>query len=619
MYFCAKICCNLKRVFWIILFVFVAAFYTKAQNDTVLFSAHGGFYDDVFSLELFNYYPQNHIRYTINGNRPTAQSPLFEEPLVLDASLYSKSDIYTIQISPDNLVYVPDSVRHCIVIRAAVFDENDSCISKVATNSYFIRALGCDTHGLPVVSLCADSLDLFGYEQGILAPGAYFDPSNPEWTGNYYESGRDWERLANMEFYEIDDNTGINQPIGLRTHGGNARRVPQKGLKVYARKEYGSKRFHHQFFKSISNNSFKHLVLKPFFDQWFWTGIQNNICQRMARDINVESLATRPSVLFLNGEYWGIYTVCERPDAHYLEDHFGFADEEINVIGNWNGLNENGDSTGFLQMMDWLEDADLSDDSNYAYLCSLIDIDCFIDYYCLELFIANTDWPVNNMRCYQFHNEKWRWIFYDGDNGLQDMDFNVFENATSTLNPGWPNDLKSTLMFRKLLLNDVFKARFLSRLNDLMSGLFRYEITKQYFETEASLVRDEVSNHTFRFNRPNSLVHWEALIAIQDNFLRNRVADMNDRIQEFFFVDDFVLDGFLSCYPNPFTDEMHISVETGGIDVDEIVIYDMMGRRVFTLPCFLSEGMNEITIHPNLTAGVYLLNVGGNTRRIVRF
>ena len=105
-----------------ILFALSVVFGAMAQNDTVLFSAHGGFYDEVFSLEMFNYYPQYHIRYTTNGNRPTAQSPLYDGPILLDASKYSKSDIYTIQISPDNLVYVPDSVQHCIVIRAAVFD-----------------------------------------------------------------------------------------------------------------------------------------------------------------------------------------------------------------------------------------------------------------------------------------------------------------------------------------------------------------------------------------------------------------------------------------------------------------------------------------------------------------
>ena len=609
----------MKKLQLLLVFSICLSFLAKAQNDTVLFSASGGFYEDVLQLELFNFNPQYHIRYTTNGNRPTAQSPCYSEPLLLNEALYSHSDIYTIQMSAEHLVYVPNSVQHCIVIRAAVFDENDSCVSGVATQSYFISALGCDTHGLPVVSLCADSLDLFGYEQGILVPGVYYNPLDPEWSGNYYQSGRDWERLVNMEFYEPDNNTGINQLTGLRTHGGNARRGPQKGLKVYAREEYGAKRFRHKFFKSIPNNSFKHLVLKPFVDEWFWAGIENNICQRMARDVNVESLATRPAVLFLNGEYWGIYTVCERPDAHYIEDHFGYDDEEINLIGKWNGLSENGDNSGFLQMMAWLEDADLSDETNYEHLCSLIDIDCFIDYYCLELFIANADWPVNNMRCYQFHDKKWRWIFYDGDNGLQDMNFDVFENATSTLNPGWPNDLKSTLMFRRLLENPEFRARFQTRLATLMEGSFGYENTQGYLEAEATLVRAEVPYQAARFNRPGHIQQWEYLVAIQDNFLRNRVDNMKDRIADFFHsVNEFGGDLFYS-YPNPSSGEIYLYVDMDCMSASEIAIYDLMGRKVFATPYQFSAETSRITLNPSLSAGVYILKVGNYVQRIVRY
>ena len=179
----------------------------------------------------------------------------------MDASKYSRSDIYTIINCPEQDFYLADSVQRCIVIRAAVFDENDSCISAVKTNSYFIRALGCDTHGLPAVSLCADSLDLFDYETGIFVPGMHFDSSNPYYTGNYFQRGDEWERLTNIEFYELD-NQGVNQLVGMRTHGKQSRWRQQKGLKVYAREEYGEKRLKHKFFETLPINNFKHLCLK---------------------------------------------------------------------------------------------------------------------------------------------------------------------------------------------------------------------------------------------------------------------------------------------------------------------------------------------------------------------
>ena len=75
----------------------------------------------------------------------------------------------------------------------------------------------------------------------------------------------------------------------------------------------------------------------------------------------------------------------------------------------------------------------------------------------------------------------------------------------------------------------------------------------------------------------------------------------------------------LFCYPNPFSDEIRIGFEAECLGADEISIYDLMGRKVFAMPCKLVEGRNEFTINPSLTAGMYLLKVGGCVQRIVRF
>ena len=101
------------------LWLLVPFFGIGQPAEKACFSVPGGFYEDQFTLEISPFYPQHHIRFTTNGNRPTAQSRLYTGPLLLDGRLYSTSDNYTIQISPDDLVYVPETVPHGIVIRAA--------------------------------------------------------------------------------------------------------------------------------------------------------------------------------------------------------------------------------------------------------------------------------------------------------------------------------------------------------------------------------------------------------------------------------------------------------------------------------------------------------------------
>lgn len=482
---------NLLLVYFLFLPLMVLA-----QETEVSFSVTGGFYDSTFSVALSCMEPDCHIRYTTNGNTPTVASPEYRSPLQLGESLYSRSDIYKLRTCPDSLWYEPDWVRHCIVIRAAAFDTKGNRVSGVATQSYFIRSLGCDTHGLPVVSLCADSLDLFDFERGIMVPGVWYDPMNPDWSGNYYQRGREWERHCNVEFYELD-NGGINQYAGLRTHGGNARREQQKGLKIYARKEYGEKRFGHKFFDGLDNASFRRLVLKPYRD--LAQALRDDVATRMAQSLNVETVASRPTTLFINGEYWGIYYLKERPDEHYLANHFGYKPKDFTVIKKWGTETVLDGSSRFVQMMQSIDKADFSNEDDYNRIASIVDLDCLIDYYCLEIFTANVDWPANNSCCWQVIDEKWRWVFYDGDGCFSDPGFDAFANAVYDGDEVWPASRISTLIFRKLIDNEGFRRQLFERFSHLILNELDVNKAIQYFENAYEIIQDEVGAQVERF------------------------------------------------------------------------------------------------------------------------
>ena len=595
----------------------IVCFTAKAQNDTVIFSANGGFYDDVFALQLSNTNPQNYIRYTINGNRPTAQSPIYEASLQLDGSMYSRSDIYTIINCPEQDFFQPDSIRHCIVIRAAAFDENDSCVSSVVTNSYFIQALGCDTHGLPAISLCADSLDLFDYERGIFVPGVHYNPSKPYSTGNYFMKGRDWERLSNIEFYGFDNNEGINQQVGLRTHGKQSRWRSQKGYTLYAREEYGKKRIRYQFFDTTPIDKYKRLILKPFMSSFNGSGCADYISNRIALHLDVEAMSSRPGVLFINGEYWGMYYVEEKPDEHYLHDHLDVDKDSVNIIKEWIEA-DCGSPDNYLALYAWLEQANLANEEQYAYVESRIDMDNCIDYYIFQLFSENLDWPAQNVRMWQENDGPWRWIFYDGDGCLHEQGMDVFANATYDGDGGYPSSRRATLFFRRLLENEQFKERFASRFNQLAFTTFSYQNTKPYFDYITQQLRDEVPNQIERFNFPHAFSTWENYcIVVHDRFLRDRPERIIEALNDYLSVEEPPTT-MVQCYPNPFSDELRIEFDSEGFGGKEVAIYDLMGRKVFAQPCCLNTGCNTIVLHPTLGSGMYFLKLGNHAIKIVR-
>ena len=619
----------MSRNKWILLLLLFAFRFELFSQTEVLFSHHGGFYEEPFALSLGCSNLNCHICYTTNGDTPTEHSKRYVNPMLLDESLFSTSDIYTLPIAPLFEPFVPASVQHAIVIRAAAFDEDGQCVSEVVTNTYLIRNLGCDHNGLAVVSVCADSLSLFDYETGILVPGAHFIPAYPDWTGNYYERGREWERLANVEFYE-PDNTGINQQCGIRTHGNRARKAPAKGLKLYAREEYGKKRFKHLFFDTTPIRSFKHLILKPFSTLWPCSGVQDYMANRIALQVGLEAPNSRLVALYLNGEYWGIYFLQEKLDDRYLEDHFGIEIEECNIIsGNGNKINsaewdlevESGESAGFEQMMDWLEEADLSDNANYAYLSSLIDIDNFIDYQIFETFIANTDWPANNFRCWQSDGSKWRFAFFDGDATMLEKDYDVMGNATCVRDNHWHTGGRSTLMFRRLLENDDFKMRFESRVDALCNGVLQYDSLAPFLNGIEQDLRAEVPRQIDRFGYPESMDYWTWGVYLVRSFLEDRIGAYQQACEDFeplklhqyqSNTDDFVI------YPNPVEDEVHIKMLDGRSRTTGFVLCDVSGRVIVGGTCYL-PACQEIVLNLDLRAGIYVVKIGPYAHRFVKF
>lgn len=594
-------------------------FGTSQDVEKPCFSAVGGFYETSFILEITPANPQHHIRFTTNGNRPTAQSRLYTEPLLLDGSLYSDADIYTIQVAPDDQMFYPDSVKHCIVIRAAEFDDNDSCVSEVKTNSYFIRSLGCDTHGLPVMSLCSDSLGLFDYYTGIMVPGRFFYPTDPNWTGNYFCKGANWERTCNVEFYELN-NRGINQIAGLKTHGGASRRQQQKGFKILAKEEFGEKRFKHNFFSQTPVDSFKHLSLKPFrCSHWMTTGLQDALAQQLARSLDLETLCSRQMVLFLNGEYWGIYALQEVPDEHFLEDHYEADQVQCNIIKKWKEL-DCGDSTHWHDFFGWMSDADLSLPENYDFATAHIDVSNFIDYQIFELFSMNVDWPANNVRCWQEGDGKWRWFFYDGD-GCFFRDWDAFSNAIDTSQAVFPSNARSTLFFRKMIQNPVFFKRFESRFQQVMSNQLRNERLTTVFDSLCSVIVGEVPFTAERFSFPADMEKWAKDTASVNTLLERWTAMVSQRLNAFSLAyelpESFALAG-LSCFPNPTSDAVVLSVVSDAPKTSQLLVFDAFGRQVCQQSVSLEAGSNLISLDLPFPPGLYFLKIDHLVTKIIR-
>jgi len=585
----------------------VLLFVLQAQGQEVVFSKAGGFYNSSFSLEL-RCDTDYTIRYTTNGSRPSMASTRYTQPLLLDESFFSKSDIYTIVNCIPSIYHVVEEVEHAIVIRAAAFDDNGVCMSPVVTQTYCIKSLGCDLHGLSVLSIAADSLDLFDYETGIFIPGVNYNPADTTGSGNYNMTGREWERQVNVEFYETD-NHGINQQCGLRTHGGASRWFQQKGMRLYAREEYGQKRFNHAFFETTSISSFKRLNLHPFrCSNWLQTGGQEFLSQCVAAKMDIDGLGVRQVVVFINGEYWGIYTLEESPDERYLKDHYDVDLDEVNIIKYW-GVTSHGDGMDWWRFRNWLENADLNQPADSAYAFSRMDMHSFIDYFLLETYSANLDWPQNNVLQWQARNgEPFRMMFFDGDGCFTRWYYQSLDNATHVGN--------SSMVIIKLLESDSFVRLFYERYLELKASVFHYNPMKQLWDDYRHQVEEEVLQQSNRFGFPKNMQRWQSDMDSTEAFFIKRFSAFDHEIREIFGPVEHEL-GNVGVYPNPNNGSFTISLTMDNRVIVPIEIYDVMGRRVFAEDGFIMPGRNLLPMTFDLPAGIYLLRVGTIMQRII--
>lgn len=582
----------------------LVAGWLPAQNLQVV--PAGGFY--IHAPQVTMTCPDTSLRifFTTNGQPPTAADRPYTHPLTLTSSLFSDAALYQVPMCPPSNLYVPDDgVQRVVVLRAAAFNSLGQRVGQVVTNTYLVQDLGSDSHGLPVVSICASHHDLTDASTGILVPGVWYN--GDDWSGNYYQEGREWEREVNMEIY-LPDGQVLNQQCGLRTHGGSARRYVQKGLKVYAREEYGDKRFRARIFEDTDVDAFKRLVLKPFACAWTHAGVQNMVTVQIARNLQLDVPAIRPAVLYLNGEYWGIYFIQEKPDERFLQDHYGGNEDYYNIMSNWVNLLDNGTDVYFQQMMSWFATADLSVRENYEEACRLIDVDNFIDYQIFEIFIDNEDWPANNMRCWQYFMGKWRWIFYDGDAALKHLEWGGFAYATYDGVEEYPASRISTLLFRKLLDNLDFQKKFVDRYNNLCNGILSCSQTKPYLDSATTAIWAEVPSQVERFQFPASFQAWYDAVVGLDNFLCNRPWQAIQEMLEYIQVIESVSN--VSLYPNPSCGEVTVSMTVDEPGIRTLCVYDMNGRMVYSNLLYCEVGTTQFFRQLPLPAGTYVVRVG---------
>lgn len=471
-----------------------------------LLSSDSGMYKEAFDLTMETD-AGNKIYYTTDGSDPTTSSTRKEytEPLNIHNRSSENNSISTMakvsEITPwDYKQPSKSAVDKGTVVRAVTYSA-DGRYSESVTKSYFVGISNANHNNLPIISVTTDPQNLFDYETGIFVKGKVYDDNKnlPEYKdeddgkkpANYNQRGKEWERACHIDFFESDGTLGLSQDCGMRTQGAYSRAAYQKSVRFYAREDYGEKNFKYPLIPNAYKEDgsgkqikkFKKFVCRAGGNDIDYTKYKDSYIQSLVSDRAVDTQEGRACVMFIDGEYFGLFTLQEDFDDHYYEDNYGVNADEVVVYKKGEideGLEE--DIELFREMRSFAKNNDLSVQENYDKMCEMIDVQSFIDYMSVEMYIINEDWPGNNYSLWRtrtvdptnpYADGRWRFNLYDTEMGV----YHYGNASTKPTANNLSNIMRNTwddmpVIFNAMMKNEGFKAQFINTFMDLTAKNF---------------------------------------------------------------------------------------------------------------------------------------------------
>lgn len=371
------------------------------------------------------------------------------------------------------------------IVRARLISISNTAIpSPVVTQSYITPERQSD---LPVVSIVTDNDYLYSAENGILAG------STNGATPNYMQK---WRRPLNIEYFGAGATEGehFNQLAEMAISGVSTREEPQKSLKLYANKRFGTKNFKGVFWNTKPDvKKVKSFALRNGGNNASSSRINDATVQTVfgTHMDNIDWQAYQPVIVYLNGKYFGEFGMRERSNEDYVEANYGLEDIEIADEVSYQSPVEGTLFNEFFKTY-------TNEHSTYEELSQLIDVDNFVKTTVAEVYAMNTDYPTNNISLWTRTDApaQWRWIIKDMDRfGVMmplyppsfDMIRYLFE----------PDDLMYGGMhhfdlYKKMISFPEVRNSFIDQMSVSLGDFLKADLVNAVADSLANQIKDEV-------------------------------------------------------------------------------------------------------------------------------
>lgn len=496
------------------------------------FSAEGGFYDKQFSLTLSSE-PGTTVYYTLDGSDPRTSDTAIE--YTTEILIYDNTDEPNVYSALKDITlgdYTPPqfNIDKGITVRA-VIKTAEGEFGTVVANSYFVGKDASYYSEMKVISLVTDSDYLFDKKTGAYMIGSKYaewlssdeyipyDAGDVRNVTNYNTKGRESEFPVSVQVFE-EGKAVYSADVGARISGNWSRSHAQKSIRLYSRKEYGTKKMKYSLIENLTDadgnliESFDKVTIRNGGNDFQELHFRDALIHDLSKDLAFDVMGAEPCVMFINGEFWGFYMIREKTDGEYIESHYGIPKEDVAVIKNSDveeGTEE--DLEEFRNFCLWAASADMTDEANYKKLCDSMDIQSLMDYVTVETYINNNDWANGSSNNWMvWHSRtvnpdlpkadgKWRFILYDTE-----FSTGIYGNEKTRCSYDLLNkmsagdeDFNIPNIVRSLCKNDEFRQKFHDNYLHIMETCFNSDLVNQKTDEYAAAYREAVLDTFYRF------------------------------------------------------------------------------------------------------------------------
>ncbi len=378
--------------------------YLGRVRDTT-FSIDRGFFSEPAELAITSGTPGATVRFTTDGGAPTESSgelhsaPLAIEKTMVVRAIAARDGFLPTDVDTQSYLFLegPGGVLSQAQTQPgyptawAGIPADYEMDPEIVEHPDYAATIAGDLQSIPTLSLVlrrADFISLYNNPQG---------------------RGIATERPVSMEYFTADGAEELQENAGMRMHGGAGRQpeFPKHSFRLLFRRRYGASKLRYSLFRGEpygggATSTFDKLILRGGFNNTFphWYDEQalraQYVRDQWARDLQFEmghlSPRGRYVHLYINGLYWGLYNVTERPDEDFGATYYGGAEEDYDVIKNRQSTA--GTRAGWNRLVTLASNA--SDPAAYEEASELCDFENLIDYLLEGFYFGNTDWDHNN-------------------------------------------------------------------------------------------------------------------------------------------------------------------------------------------------------------------------------